>query len=203
MADAIVLGGCAAIEKAASSAGFPVNLRFTPGRTDAAQESTDIASFGVLEPLSCGFRNHIHPESSKSLPEHLVERANLLTLTAPEMTALIGGLRVLNSNCSGSKLGVFTKKSDMLTNDFFVELLDMSTVWKPSQEDDHIFEGRDATTDQLKWKGTSFDLIFGSNSQLRAIAEEYAADDSGQLFVDAFAEAWSKVMDLDRFDLHN
>jgi len=202
LADVIVLGGFAAIEQAAALAGLSATISFTPGRTDATQESTDVESFSVLEPLSCGFRNHIDSSSSQALPEQLVERANLLTLTASEMTVLVGGLRVLNANSNGSQLGVFTDNPETLTNDYFVNLLDIDTVWEESKVDDHVFEGKDSITDKVKWKATSFDLIFGSNSQLRAIAEVFASENSGQAFVDSFCKAWSKVMDLDRFDLH-
>ena len=195
------MGGNTAIEKAASSAGFALHLPFSPGRTDTTQELTDISSFAVLEPLSCGFRNCINPKTLGSLPEQLVEQSYLLTLTATEMTALVGGMRVLGANFGGSKLGSLTQSFEMLNNDFFVNLLDINTVWKASKEEDHIFEGRDAVTKDLKWKATSFDLIFGSNSQLRAIAEVFATNDSGQAFVDLFGKAWVKVMNLDRFDL--
>ncbi|PQM61363.1 MAG: catalase/peroxidase HPI [Rhodobacteraceae bacterium] len=201
LADLIVLGGCAAVEEAARLAGFTAHVNFTPGRTDASQELTDIDSFSVLEPLSCGFKNHIEHKNTGSLPEQLVERARLLTLTAPEMTVLLGGLRVLNSNSNGSQLGVFTNRPGHLTNDFFVELLDINTSWTPSQTEEHVFEGRENNDDSVKWKASSFDLIFGSNSQLRGIAEVFATDNSGQAFVDAFCKAWVKVMELDRFDL--
>ena len=202
LADVIVLGGFVAIEQASALAGLSANTAFTPGRTDATQESTDVESFSVLEPLSCGFRNHIDSSSSQALPEQLVERANLLTLTAPEMTVLVGGLRVLNANINGSQLGVFTNNPEILTNDYFINLLDIDTVWEESEVDDHVFEGKDPLTDKVKWRATSFDLIFGSNSQLRAIAEVFASENAGQAFVDSFCKAWAKVMDLDRFDLH-
>ncbi len=202
LADVIVLAGCTAIEQAIVSAGFTAEVSFTPGRTDATQDSTDVDSFSVLEPLSCGFRNYIDSASSKALPEQLVERANLLTLTAPEMTVLVGGLRVLNANTNGSQLGVFTSNPERLTNDYFINLLDINTIWVSSKGDDSVFEGRDPLTDKVKWRATPFDLIFGSNSQLRAIAEVFASENAGQAFVDSFCKAWTKVMELDRFDLH-
>jgi len=200
LADLIVLGGCAGVEQAAKRAGHDVTVPFRPGRTDASQEQTDVASFAVLEPIADGFRNYLKGKYSVSAEELLVDRAQLLTLTAPEMTALIGGLRVLNVNCGQSPHGVFTKRPQTLTNDFFVNLLDMGTTWK-AMEGDALFEGRDRATGAGKWTGSRVDLIFGSNSQLRAIAEVYACDDSQEKFVNDFVAAWNKVMNLDRFDL--
>jgi catalase-peroxidase len=197
LADTIVLGGCAAIEKAAKDAGYDVKVGFAPGRTDATQENTDAQSFAVLEPAADGFRNYLGSRHSRSPQQRLVDRAELLTLTAPEMTALVGGLRVLGANADGSKHGVFTKRAGTLTNDFFVNLLDMATKWQPAGE--YTYEGRDRRTGTLKWTGTNCDLIFGSNSQLRAIAEVYAVEDDH--FVRDFVAAWEKVMNLDRFDL--
>jgi catalase-peroxidase len=201
LADLIVLGGCAAVEKAAADAGVNVTVPFAPGRTDATQEQTDVESFAVLEPLADGFRNYLR--AGEKLPaEHLlVERANLLTLTAPQMTVLIGGLRALNANHGQSKNGVFTSRPGVLTNDFFVNLLDMSTEWKVSTATENEYEGRDRATGELKYTGTAVDLVFGSNSQLRALAEVYASDDAQQKFVQDFVAAWDKVMNLDRFDL--
>jgi len=201
LADMIVLGGCAGIEQAAKNAGHDVTVPFTPGRTDASQEQTDAASFAVLEPVADGFRNYLKTKYAVPAEELLIDRAQLLTLTAPEMTVLVGGMRVLNTNFGGSRHGVFTKRPETLTNDFFVNLLDMSTVWKATSEDQDVFEGRDRASGELKWTGTRIDLIFGSNSQLRAIAEVYACADGQQKFVHEFVAAWSKVMDLDRFDL--
>ena len=201
LADVIVLGGCAGIEQAAKNAGHEVTVPFTPGRMDASQEQTDIASFSVLEPSADGFRNYLKSKYSVSSEELLIDKAQLLTLTAPEMTVLIGGLRVLNINYGGSPHGVFTKRPETLSNDFFVNLLDMSTVWKPVPDDKEVFEGRDRTTGKLKWTGTRFDLVFGSNSQLRAIAEVYACEDSKEKFVHDFVAAWNKVMNADRFDI--
>jgi catalase-peroxidase len=198
LADVIVLGGCAAIEEAAKQAGRDVNVSFAPGRTDATQENTDTHSFAVLEPNADGFRNHLGGDHRHSPEQRLVDRAQLLTLTAPEMTALVGGLRVLGANTGGSKHGVFTKRPGALTNDFFVNLLDMSTKWQPAGGD-YTYEGRDRGTGELRWTGTNCDLVFGSNSQLRAIAEVYAVE--GDHFVDDFVAAWEKVMNLDRFDL--
>lgn len=201
LADLIVLGGCAAIEKAASDAGYPVKVPFSPGRTDASQEQTDVDSFAVLEPTHDGFRNYLR-SGEKLLPEHLlVDRAFMLTLTAPEMTVLIGGLRSLNANYSQSQRGVFTRRPGVLTNDFFVNLLDMDTQWKPSASLENIYEGFDRQSGELKWTGSAVDLVFGSNSQLRAVAEVYACDDSKEKFVSDFVRAWDKVMNLDRFDL--
>jgi catalase-peroxidase len=201
LADLIVLGGCAAVEQAAKNAGHDVTVPFAPGRTDALQEQTDVESFAVLEPTADGFRNYL--QAGQKLPaEHLlVERANLLTLTAPEMTVLIGGMRALNANFGQSENGVFTDRPETLTNDFFVNLLDMSTEWKASASSENVFEGRDRATGELKWTGTAVDLVFGSNSQLRAISEVHACDDSKETFVRDFVAAWDKVMDLDRFDL--
>jgi catalase-peroxidase len=201
LADLIVLGGCAAIEKAAKKAGHEVTVPFTPGRTDALQEQTDVASFAVLEPAADGFRNYLKTKYAVSAEELLVDRAQLLTLTAPEMTVLVGGMRVLNANFGQSPHGVFTRRSETLTNDFFVNLLDMSTTWKSTSNDENVFEGRDRATGKLKWTGTRVDLIFGSNSQLRALAEVYAQDDSQTKFVHDFVAAWNKVMNADRFDL--
>ena len=201
LADMIVLGGCAGVEQAAKNAGHDVTVPFTPGRTDASQEQTDAASFAVLEPVADGFRNYLKTKYAVPAEELLIDRAQLLTLTAPEMTVLVGGMRVLNTNFGGSRHGVFTKRPETLTNDFFVNLLDMSTVWKATSEDQDVFEGRDRASGELKWTGTRIDLIFGSNSQLRAIAEVYACADGQQKFVHEFVAAWSKVMDLDRFDL--
>jgi catalase-peroxidase len=201
LADLIVLGGCAGVEQAAKNAGYDVTVPFTPGRTDASQEQTDVASFAYLEPVADGFRNYLKDKYAVKAEELLVDRAQLLTLTAPEMTVLVGGMRVLNANFAKSQHGVFTKRPEALTNDFFVNLLDMSTVWKVSEEDDNVFEGRDRMTGELKWSGTRVDLIFGSNSQLRALAEVYACVDSQEKFVHDFVAVWNKVMNLDRFDL--
>ncbi len=202
LADIIVLGGCAAVEDAAKKAGHNVQVPFSPGRTDASQDQTDIDSFAVLEPKVDGFRNHHGKEQSRSAEELLVDRAHMLTLTAPELTVLVGGLRVLNANVGQSELGVFTNRPETLTNDFFVNLLAMNTDWKKSSRCEHFFEGRDQETGEIKWTGSAVDLVFGSNSQLRAIAEVYACDDSQQAFVNDFVAAWDKVMNLDRFDLH-
>ena len=201
LADLIVLGGCAAIEKAAENAGHNIAVPFSPGRTDALQEQTDVEAFEVLEPSADGFRNYLKRKYSVKSEELLVDRAQLLTLTAPEMTVLIGGMRVLNANYGQSQHGVFTKNPETLTNDFFVNLLDMSTEWKAASEDEELFEGRDRVTGELKWTGTRVDLIFGSNSQLRAIAEVYACDDCQDKFLQDFVSAWNKVMNADRFDL--
>jgi catalase-peroxidase len=201
LADLIVLGGCVGIEQAAKNAGHDVTVPFTPGRTDASQEQTDVESFAVLEPTADGFRNYLKAKYSVSAEEMLVDRAQLLTLTAPEMTVLVGGMRVLNTNFGQSQHGVFTNRPETLTNDFFVNLLDMSTTWKATSEDEDVFEGRDLITGELKWTGTRVDLIFGSNSQLRAIAEVYACDDSKNKFVHDFVAAWNKVINADRFDL--
>ncbi|MDQ7094673.1 catalase/peroxidase HPI [Desulfosporosinus sp. PR] len=201
LADLIVLGGCAAIEQAARNAGRSLAVSFSPGRTDAKQEQTDVNSFSVLEPTADGFRNYLKSKSSVSAEELLLDRAQLLTLTAPEMTVLLGGLRVLNVNYGQSPHGVFTKRPEALSNDFFVNLLDMSTAWKATSDDNSVFEGRDRKTGELKWTGTRVDLLFGSNSQLRAIAEVYASDDSQDKFFQDFVSAWNKVMNADRFDL--
>ena len=201
MADLIVLGGAAAIEQAAKKAGHDVKVPFTPGRADASQAHTDVESFAVLEPMADGFRNYLKQEYSVSAEELLIDKAQLLTLTAPEMTALIGGLRVLNANVGQAKHGVFTHKPETLTNDFFVHLLDINTEWKPMSEAGDVFEGHDRATGAVKWTGTRVDLVFGSNSQLRAIAEVYAQSDSKAAFVHDFVAAWNKVMNADRFDL--
>ena len=201
LADLIVLGGCAGVEQAAKNAGHEVTVPFTPGRTDASQEQTDVASFAVLEPAADGFRNYLKTKYAVSAEELLVDRAQLLTLTAPEMTVLIGGMRVLNANFGQSQHGVFTKRPEALTNDFFVNLLDMGTTWKATSEDADVFEGRDRETGELKWTGTRVDLIFGSNSQLRAVAEVYGCEDSQEKFLHDFVAAWNKVMNLDRFDV--
>jgi catalase-peroxidase len=201
LADLIVLAGCAGVEQAAKNAGYEVTVPFTPGRMDASQEQTDVVSFAVLEPKADGFRNYLKAKYAVSAEEMLVDRAQLLTLTAPEMTVLIGGMRALNANFGGSSLGIFTQRPGAITNEFFVNLLDMNTTWKATAEDDGVFEGRDRATDELKWIGTRVDLIFGSNSQLRALAEVYACADSQEKFVHDFVAAWNKVMNLDRFDL--
>jgi catalase-peroxidase len=201
LADLIVLGGCAGVEQAAKNAGHDVTVPFTPGRTDASQEQTDVQSFAVLEPAADGFRNYMKTKYAVSAEELLIDRAQLLTLTAPEMTVLIGGMRVLNANFGQSQHGVFTKRPETLTNDFFVNLLDMSMTWKATSEDEDVFEGRDCATGELKWTGTRVDLIFGSNSQLRAVAEVYGCEDSQEKFLHDFVAAWNKVMNLDRFDL--
>ena len=201
LADMIVLGGCAGVEQAAKNGGQNIIVPFSPGRTDASQEQTDVKSFFVLEPAADGFRNYLKTKYSVSAEELLIDRAQLLTLTAPEMTVLVGGMRVLNANFGQSQHGVFTKQPEMLTNDFFVNLLDMNTKWKTASEADDVFEGRDRATGKLKWTGTSVDLIFGSNSQLRALAEVYGCEDSQDKFLNDFVAAWNKVMNLDRFDL--
>ncbi len=203
LADIIVLGGCAGVEKAAKDAGYNVTVPFTPGRGDAVQEQTDVESFAVLEPVGDGFRNYLKtvPNYNASAEEILIDRSQLLTLTPPEMTVLLGGMRVLNTNFDGSMHGVFTKHPGKLANDFFVNLLDMNTEWKATSESQEIFEGCDRTTGKVKWTGTRVDLIFGSNSELRALAEVYACEDSKEKFVNDFVSAWYKVMNLDRFDL--
>ena len=201
LADLIVLGGCAAVEEAAKKAGHTVQVPFTPGRTDASQEMTDVESFAVLEPKADGFRNYLKEGQDRPAEELMVDRAQLLTLTAPEMTALVGGLRVLGANYDGSEHGVFTDQPETLTNDFFLNLLGMGTEWQKSAGNNQVFEGRDRSTGEVKWTGTRVDLVFGSNSQLRAIAEVYASDDSQQKFVEDFVAAWNKVMNLDRFEL--
>jgi catalase-peroxidase len=201
LADLIVLGGCAGVEQAARNAGHDVTVPFMPGRMDASQEQTDADSFDVLEPKADGFRNYQKAKYAVSAGEMLVDKAQLLTLTVPEMTVLIGGLRVLGANFAGSRHGVFTKKPETLTNDFFINLLDMGTTWKAASEDEDVFEGRDRKTGELKWTATSVDLIFGSNSQLRAVAEVYGCHDSREKFLHDFVAVWHKVMNLDRFDL--
>ena len=201
LADMIVLGGCAAVEQAAKSAGHDVEVPFTPGRSDAAQEQTDADSFSVLEPIADGFRNYRKTDLTGHAEAMLVDRAQLLTLTAPEMTALVGGLRALNANVGQSQHGVFTKRPGLLTNDFFVHLLDMRTAWTATSEKGEVFEGRDRATGELRWTATRVDLVFGSNAQLRALAEVYACEGAGQMFAHAFVKAWTKVMNLDRFDL--
>lgn len=201
LADLIVLGGCAGIEKAAKNAGYEVNVPFMPGRTDASQEQTVVEAFKVLEPVADGFRNYLKRKYSLSAEELLLDRAQLLTLTAPEMTVLIGGMRVLNTSYGKSQQGVFTKRPESLTNDFFVNLLDMSTIWKAKDKEKNLFEGLDRATGELKWIATRVDLIFGSNSQLRAIAEVYACEDDQEKFLHDFVSAWNKVMNADRFDL--
>jgi catalase-peroxidase len=201
LADVIVLAGCAAVEKAAQDAGYKVQVPFTPGRTDASQEQTDVESFAVLEPDADGFRNFLgngHPVPAEHL---LIERACRLTLSAPEMTVLLGGLRALNANTGQSNLGVFTRKPGTLTNDFFVNVLGMDTEWKPTSDAAATFEGRDRKTGKVKWTASRVDLVFGSNSELRALTEVYASDDAGEKFVRDFVGAWDKVMNLDRFDL--
>jgi catalase-peroxidase len=201
LADLIVLGGCAGVEQATKNAGHDVTVPFTPGRTDASQDQTAVKAFAVLEPAADGFRNYLKAKYSVSAEELLVDRAQLLTLTAPEMTVLVGGMRVLNANFGQSQHGVFTKRPETLTNDFFVNLLNMSTTWKATSEDDDVFEGRDRATGELKWTGSRVDLIFGSNSQLRALAEVYGSEGSQKKFLHDFVAVWNKVMNLDRFDL--
>ncbi len=201
LADLIVLGGCAAVEQAAKKAGYDVEVPFSPGRTDASQEQTDVDTFAVLEPTADGFRNYLRHGDEKSAAELLVDKANLLTLTAPEMTVLVGGLRALNANVGHSEHGVFTKRPETLSNDFFVNLLDMSTKWQESATSPGVLEGRDRATGELKWTGTVVDLVFGSNSQLRALAEVYGSSDGQEAFVNDFVAAWNKVMNLDRYDL--
>ncbi len=200
-ADVIVLAGCVGVEQAAKNAGQDIEVPFTPGRGDATQAQTDVESFNVLEPTADGFRNYLKAKHTVASEELLIDRAQLMTLSAPEMSVLVAGMRVMNANFEQSQHGVFTKHTEALTNDFFVNLLDMSTVWTPTSEDAEIFEGRDRSTGEIKWTGTRFDLIFGSNSQLRAVAEFYACEDSQQQFVRDFVEAWDKVMNLDRFDI--
>ena len=201
LADLIVLGGCAAVEQAAKQAGFDVQVPFTPGRTDAAQEQTDVEAFAVLEPTADGFRNYLGKGHQRPAEQLLVDRAQLLTLSAPEMTVLVGGLRVLSANADRSALGVLTTRPGTLTNDFFVNVLDLNTRWAPTSDAEESFEGRDAASGQVRWTASRVDLVFGSNSQLRALAEVYASDDAQRKFVDAFVAAWAKVMDLDRFDV--
>jgi catalase-peroxidase len=200
LADLIVLGGCAAVEQAARKAGVNVTVPFAPGRTDASQEQTDVESFAVLEPAADGFRNYVQPGETLSPETLLLDRAFMLTLTAPEMTALVGGMRALNANVAQSRHGVFTDRPETLTNDFFVNLLDMRTEWKPSGQA-QVYEGRDRATGKITWTATAVDLVFGAHSQLRALAEVYACDDGQEKFVRDFVAAWNKVMNLDRFDL--
>lgn len=197
----IVLAGCAGVEKAAGDAGFKITVPFTPGRTDASPEQTDAVSFAVLEPVADGFRNYMKKKYSICAEELLIDKSQLLTLTAPEMTVLLGGMRVLNTNFDGSGHGVFTDRPGVLTNDFFVNLLDMNTVWNPTSESRDLFEGRDRATGALKWTATRVDLIFGSNSELRALAEVYGSADGREKFITDFVAAWDKVMNLDRFEL--
>jgi catalase-peroxidase len=201
LADLIVLGGCAAVEVAAKKAGHDVKVPFSPGRMDASQEQTDVDSFAPLEPTADGFRNYLAKGNEGSAAELLVDRANRLTLTAPEMTVLVGGMRALNANFGQSQHGVLTDRPEALTNDFFVNLLDMRTEWQPATSAEHVYEGRDRGTGEHKWTATAVDLVFGSNSQLRAISEVYASADANEKFVQDFVAAWSKVMNLDRFDL--
>ena len=201
MADLIILGGCVGIESAAKKAGHKITVPFTPGRGDASQKQTDVDSFAVLEPWADGFRNYVKTKYMASAEEMLVDRAQLLTLTAPEMTVLLGGMRVLGTNFNQSKLGVFTDRPEALTNDFFVNLLDLGTKWKAASGTEDLFEGSDRATGKLKWTGTRVDLIFGSNSELKALAEVYACKDAQDKFVNDFVAAWVKVMNLDRFDL--
>jgi catalase-peroxidase len=202
LADLIVLGGCAAVERAAKNAGHAIQVPFHPGRADATQEQTDAEAFAVLEPHADGFRNYLGKGHVVPAEHLLVDRANLLTLSVPEMTVLVGGMRVLDTNSPQSALGVFTKRPHALTNDFFVNLLDMETKWEPTSEDGAVFTGRDRKTGTVKWTGSRVDLVFGSNAQLRAVAEVYASDDAQAKFVHDFVDAWAKVMDLDRFELH-
>jgi len=201
LADLIVLAGCAGVEQAAKNAGYKVTVPFTPGRMDASQKQTDAASFAVLEPKADGFRNYQKTAFAVSAEELLVDRAQLLTLTAPEMTVLVGGMRLLNTTFGQTQQGVFTKRPEALTNDFFVNLLDMGTEWKAVTDAKDVFEGRDRKTGKLKWTATRVDLIFGSNSQLRALAEVYGCKDSQEKFLHDFVAVWNKVMNLDRFDL--
>ena len=201
LADLIVLGGSAAVEKAAKDAGHMVEVPFSPGRTDATQEQTDADSFEPMEPLADGFRNYLKTQYTVSAEEMLIDRAQLMKLTAPEMTVLIGGMRVLNANTGQAQHGVLTQRPGVLTNDFFVNITDISTKWAPTSQVQDVFEGRDRSTGQVKWTGTRVDLIFGSNSQLRALAEAYACDDAQEAFVQDFIAAWTKVMNADRFDI--
>ena len=201
MADIIVLGGCAGVEQAAKNAGYTITVPFTAGRGDATQDQTDVESFNALEPTADGFRNYLRAKHTVSAEELLVDRAQLMTLSAPEMSVLVAGMRVMNTNFGDTEYGVFTNNPEALTNDFFVNLLDMSTEWNPTSEDADVFEGRDRQNGKVKWKGTRFDLIFGSNSQLRAIAEFYGCDDATQTFINDFVKAWDKIMNLDRFDI--
>ena len=201
LADLIVLAGCAGVEQAAKNAGHTITVPFTPGRMDTSQEQTDVESFGYLEPAADGFRNYLKTRYSVPAEALLIDKAQLLTLTAPEMTVLIGGLRVLNTNVGQTRHGVFTQRPEALTNDFFKNLLDMSVEWKPASQDNEEFEGRDRKTGEVKWTGTRVDLVFGSNSQLRALAEVYATSDAQEKYVKDFVAAWTKVMNLDRFDV--
>jgi catalase-peroxidase len=201
LADLIVLGGCAAVEAAAERAGYDVQVPFAPGRTDAIQEQTDVESFAVLEPVADGFRNYLQKGAPMAAEHMLVDKAFMLSLSAPEMTALVGGMRVLNTNVGGSQHGVLTHRPEMLTNDFFVNLLDMGTEWSPVSEGDGVFEGRDRETSEVRWTGTRVDLVFGSSSELRALAEVYGSSDGEAKLVEDFVAAWDKVMMLDRFDL--
>jgi len=201
LADLIVLAGCAGVEKAAKDAGFNVTVPFTPGRMDASQEQTDVNSFDVLEPEADGFRNYLKKKYSICTEDLLVDKAQLLTLTAPEMTVLVGGMRVLNTNYDNSAHGVFTERKEVLTNDFFVNLLDNNTDWKPIGDDKESFEGCDKKSGKKKWTATRADLIFGSNSELRALAEVYGSTDAREKFVNDFVKVWNKIMNLDRFDL--
>jgi catalase-peroxidase len=201
LADLIVLAGCAGVEQAAKNGGHAVTVPFTPGRMDASQEQTDAASFAVLEPIADGFRNYLKGKYTVPAEALLVDKAQLLTLTAPEMTVLVGGMRMLKTNFGGAQHGVFTNRLEALTNDFFVNLLDMGTEWKAVSKDADVFEGRDRKTGAFKWTGTRVDLVFGSNSQLRALAEVYGSSDAEKKFVHDFVAAWNKVMNLDRFDL--
>jgi catalase-peroxidase len=201
LADLIVLAGCAGVEQAAKNGGQAITVPFTPGRTDASQEQTDVESFAVLEPVADGFRNFQKARFQVSAEALLIDRAQLLTLTAPEMAVLVGGMRVLNTSPDGSKHGVFTTRPESLTNDYFVNLLDMRTAWKATSESNELFEARDAGTGAVEWTGTRADLVFGSNAQLRAIAEVYGSADANEKFVRDFVAAWTKVMDLDRFEL--
>ncbi|MCA9847394.1 MAG: catalase-peroxidase, partial [Dehalococcoidia bacterium] len=201
LADVIVLGGCAGVEQAAKAAGHDVRVPFTPGRTDASPEQTDVESFAVLEPVADGFRNYVRAGAELSPETLLLDRANMLALTAPEMTVLLGGLRAININAGQSEHGVLTDRPGQLTNDFFVNLLDMRTEWKPSGSTPFLYEGYDRATGKQTWTGTSVDLVFGANSVLRAIAEVYASSDAKEKFVNDFVAAWDKVMNLDRFDL--
>jgi len=201
LADLIILAGSAAVEKAAKDAGYEIEVHFSPGRTDASQENTDVESFAVLEPRTDGFRNYIRPGEKARPEQQLLERASLLGVTGPELTVLIGGLRALGANHGGSKHGVFTDRPGKLTNDFFVNLLDMSTEWKPSETAENVYEGHDRASGALKWTATANDLVFGSNSVLRAVVEVYAQDDAEGKFVEDFVAAWVKVANNDRFDL--
>jgi catalase-peroxidase len=201
LADLIVLAGCAGVEKAAKNAGHNVTVPFTPGRMDASQAQTDVESFEVLEPIADGFRNDLKARYTVPSEALLIDKAQLLTLTAPEMTVLVGGMRVLGANADTSRHGVFTTRSEALTNEFFVNLLDMGTEWKPTSKDADVFEGRDCKTGETKWTATRVDLVFGSNAQLRALAEVYGSSDAQKKFVQDFVAAWNKVMNLDRFDV--